>query len=236
MSPLIGSLISLFFLAIGMIMVIIMLNLQGNPSERPKGSLLKKFHRILGYIFILLYLVMLVDMIIEVSEAAIEFSPRIAIHLSLALLLFPLLMIKVLIVRYYKRLYSHLVNLGLIIFFLSFVMVLISAGYYLLHANPPAKNTPVTMNSAAQLSEQEELDALYVKGKKILTQKCSLCHNHDRINKAKKNQQDWKNTLERMVNYSRNPDHLTKAEFSTLINYLSTREPTLPAKAGGQKQ
>jgi hypothetical protein len=236
MSPLIGSMVSFLLLALGMIMVIIMLNLQGNPKERPSGALIKKTHRFMGYLFILLYLVMLVAMIIKVSGAAIEFSARIAIHLSLALLLFPLILIKVLIVRYYKRLYGHLVNLGLLIFFLSFVMVLISAGYFLLQGTPSAGKNSGPADTAAAISKQEKLDLLFTRGKKILDEKCSSCHNHDRINSAKKNQQDWQNTLERMVNYSRNPDYLSKAEFSTLIDYLSTREPTRARKAAEKQR
>ena len=232
MSPLTGSIVSLIFLALGMILVLIMLNLQGNPKERPRGLLLRKIHRFLGYLFVLTYLVILAGMILKVSGAAGEFSPRVVIHLTLALLLFPLLLIKVLIVRSYKRLYSHLVSLGLIIFFISFVMVMISAGYFLLHANPPAGNAALQTTEQTNISEQEKLKKLFIEGKDILAKKCSLCHNHDRINQAKKNQQNWKNTLERMVKYSRNPQYLTKTESATLINYLSTREPTPPLKPG----
>lgn len=55
------------------------------------------------------------------------------IHLTLAMVLSPLLFVKVLVARYYKSYYSLLMPIGLVIFVRSFVLIGITAGPYLAH-------------------------------------------------------------------------------------------------------
>ena len=55
------------------------------------------------------------------------------IHMTLAMVLSPLLFVKVLVARYYKSYYSFLMPIGLVIFVLSFVLIGITAGPSLAH-------------------------------------------------------------------------------------------------------
>ena len=55
------------------------------------------------------------------------------IHLTLAMVLSPLLFVKVLGARYYRNYYSVLIPIGLVIFVLSFVLIGITAGPSLAH-------------------------------------------------------------------------------------------------------
>jgi hypothetical protein len=182
--------------------VFIMLNLQGNPKDRPSAKMLRWLHRIFGYLFLMIYLINLILMAKRLIGMPVEPSPRLILHITLALLLIPVFLVKISISRFFKKLYSFLIPLGLIIFFASFVMIAITAGYYLI--------------TSAELPDLSKTDA-----KKILEQKCTICHNLDRVRKADKTEAQWTATIERMIKYTRNPDHLSQPEITSLIEHLT---------------
>ena len=62
-------------------------------------------------------------MLIKVADISDDLSLRPLLHTLLALILVPLLFVKVLIARYYKNYTNALVPLGLLIFTLAFVLV-----------------------------------------------------------------------------------------------------------------
>ena len=71
------------------------------------------------------------------------------IHLTLAMVLSPLLFVKVLVARYYKSYYSFLMPIGLTIFVLSFVLIGITAGPSLAHRCQDANSLARGHRSAA---------------------------------------------------------------------------------------
>ena len=216
MNPMFSSIVSVVFVMVGITAVLIMLNLQGNPIERSSNKLLRQLHRILGYLFILIFFIMIIGMIIKVKGINYEFSPRITIHVVLALILIPILIVKILIARFFKRLYPNLVLIGLLIFFLSFAMVGITAGYIFLQSPDKPETLKEVVSEPGKKVKQE-------RGGDILKKKCTICHTLERVNKAKKNETQWKATVDKMIEYIKNPDHLTEEEKTILINYLSRR-------------
>jgi len=104
------------------------------PGERRKASTrLIAAHRIDGYLFIALFCVMGYFMVSRLGDVAGGAPPSTMIHLTLAMVLRPLLFRKVLVARYYKTYYSFLMPIGLVIFVLSFVLIGITAGPSLAH-------------------------------------------------------------------------------------------------------
>lgn len=67
------------------------------------SSRLLALHRIGGYLFIALFCVMSYYMLARLRAGGADTSPAVTLHLALAMLLSPLLFIKVLIARYYKN-------------------------------------------------------------------------------------------------------------------------------------
>src|SRR5207249_1289221 len=84
-------------------------------------------HRIGGYLFFALFCVMGYFMVARLGDVG-GASPGTIIHLTLAMVLSPLLFVKVLVARYYKSYHSLLMPIGLVIFVLSFVLIGITAG------------------------------------------------------------------------------------------------------------
>jgi cytochrome c5 len=59
-----------------------------------------------------------------------------------------------------------------------------------------------------------------VSPKDILENRCTVCHNLDVVQKARKNKAEWKSTINRMVNHGA---QLNDEEKEVLIEYLSEK-------------
>ena len=223
MDQLINSVISMIFLGIGLGAALVMLNLQGNPKTRPSPERLKSVHRILGYLFLFYFILNLIFMAKRLLGEPFELSPRLTLHIALALVLIPVFLVKISIARFFKKLYPYLMLLGLIVFAASFLMIAVSAGYYLLStAEPPEETGPQEVQSISEQNNQTGILETGADSEKILQQKCTICHNLDRVRHAKKNESEWAATIERMIGYSKNPRHLSEVEKAHLITLLTS--------------
>jgi hypothetical protein len=84
--------------------------------------------RATGYMFIALFCVMTYLMTARIRNEGGDISPTVTLHVALAMVLSPLLFIKVLIARYYQNQHGLLMPIGLAIFVLAFVLVASTAG------------------------------------------------------------------------------------------------------------
>src|ERR1700730_16473757 len=179
------------FVLVGAITVWLMFQASARVREAKASARLVAAHRIGGYLFIGLFCVMAYFMVARLGDVGGGASPGTMIHLTLAMVLSPLIFVKVLVARYYKSHYSVLMPIGLVIFVLSFVLIGITAGPSLAHHArmqtvslaaidlPPAA---IDINKAAATMEK----------------RCSKCHNLDRIAGAKKDARGWLATVNHM--------------------------------------
>src|SRR5580700_781598 len=132
--------LGILFVLVGAINVWLILQASARLRDARASTRLVAAHRIGGYLFIALFCVMGYFMVARLGEIGGGASPGAIIHLTLAMVLSPLLFVKVLVARYYKSYYSFLLPIGLVIFVLSFVLVGITAGPTLAHraTMPPA--------------------------------------------------------------------------------------------------
>ncbi|MCI5223680.1 MAG: hypothetical protein D3924_13670 [Candidatus Electrothrix sp. AR4] len=231
---------------------------------------------------------MLVFMVVKAGGLQEELPARAMIHIILALLLIPLIMIKVVIARRHAQLSTKLILLGMAIFGLSFGLTGITAGYYALHRSdikyaaladvdedilsvelgqkitnrkcskchslervyqsyksdvawtqtihkmaeldyPNITNFDVNQIVGYLVQQQqkrqgeveEKLEAKI--GKSLVNQKCTPCHNLDRVFGAKKNKQEWTDTVERMMEINGEVDYLSEKEKKNIVIFLSRR-------------
>jgi ferredoxin-NADP reductase len=80
-------------------------------------------HRIAGYGFITLFAILCYFMLLRVKGSSDELSARLVLHMSLALSLAPLVMVKVIVARYQKAARDLLTALGIGIFTIAFTLV-----------------------------------------------------------------------------------------------------------------
>jgi ferredoxin-NADP reductase len=201
------------FVLVGAINVWLILQASARVRDARASTRLIAAHRIGGYLFIALFCVMGYFMLARLGDAG-GASPGIMIHLTLAMVLSPLLFVKVLIARYYKSYSSLLMPIGLVIFVLSFVLIGITAGPSLVHQArmqtvsleaidlPPAA---IDINLAAATMEK----------------RCSKCHNLDRIAGARKDARGWLATVNRM---RAQPDSgISEDDSRIIVSYLASQ-------------
>ena len=112
--------------------------LTGRGATARSRKIWTQVHRICGYAFISLFLIFCYFMLLRIRSAD-ELSPRIVLHLSLALMLAPLLLVKVIVVRYQKSAWNVLIALGVTIFALAFTLVSMNVAVHYLRDLAPHK-------------------------------------------------------------------------------------------------
>ena len=214
MAPQLSAYMGMVYLTVGMIGVLIMLEIQGNPKKRVHLRTWILTHRTLGYLFILIYIVMSGFMIAKTGAYRQELSPRAVIHIALGLLLAPALGFKLLIVRRDKRFLAYLPVLGTLIFAVASVQIGLTSGYYFLH-----KSTLTTVS----LLEMDDTVLNERIAWRLLDQKCSKCHSLERVLKAKKSKEAWAKTIVRMAH--RDAPHIRPSQARQILLYLSAMHP-----------
>jgi ferredoxin-NADP reductase len=206
--------IGLTFVLLGGVNVWLVLESWSRVKAANASSRMLTLHRIGGYLFIALFCVMTYFMVARLRGGGADTSATVTVHLALAMVLSPLLFIKVLIARYYKNQHSLLMPIGLTIFVLAFVLVASTAGPYLARASrieqvsiDPARVAPVAidMNQATELMQK----------------RCSKCHNLDRVVGARKDAQGWVETVDRMRQIP--GAGISEAEAQTIVSFLASQ-------------
>ena len=202
------------FVLVGAINVWLILQVSARVRDAKASIRLIAAHRIGGYFFIALFCVMGYFMLARLGDVSGGTSPGAMIHLTLAMVLSPLLFVKVLIARYYKSYYSFLMPIGLVIFVLSFVLIGITVGPSLVHQArmqtvsleaidlPPAA---IDINMAAATMEK----------------RCSKCHNLDRIVGARKDVRGWLATVNQMKALPNSG--ISEEDSRIIVSYLASQ-------------
>ncbi|MCI5166557.1 MAG: hypothetical protein D3903_10810 [Candidatus Electrothrix sp. GM3_4] len=209
MQPHFSSMLATLLVVIGGVTVLIMLEMTGKVQDSPRRKGWILLHRILGYLFLVLFAAMLVFMVVKAGGFQEELPARAMIHIILALLLVPLIMIKIVVARRHAQLSTKLIMLGLAIFGLSFGLTGITAGYYALHSSD---------YRYAVLSDVDD-EILNVKiGQKITNRKCSKCHSLERVYQSYKSDSAWEHTIHKMAELDY--PNITNFDVKQIVGYL----------------
>ena len=159
---------------------------QSDRAQRMIGA-----HRVAGYLFIALFCIMMWFMILKIKDRPDELPAPSMFHALIAVVMAPLLFIKVLVARYYRKHTSILVPLGLTIFVLAFVLVATTAGPYFLR-------TATVKNISLQAIDMGVAKIDLQASEALMQRRCSRCHSLDRVVGAKKDARGWLATVDRM--------------------------------------
>jgi len=155
----------------GLIAFICMLTLMGRTERKISASLLRKTHKISGFIFFILLLVISYFCTKYWIQAGDLLSTRAIFHAVLALTLFIILIVKLIIVQFYKQLLRMAPSLGIIVFCLTFVVYGTSAGYFFLRSC--GLSSPIETYKLNTFSMEKGNPE---KGALLFTAKCASCH------------------------------------------------------------
>jgi len=195
--------LGIIFVLLGAINIWLVLEAWSRVKNARVSSRMLALHRIGGYIFIAVFCAMTYYMLARLGAA--DSSPTVTLHLTLAMLLSPLLFVKVLIARYYKSQHGLLMPIGLTIFVLAFVLVASTAGPHLAR--------PIDVSQARELTEK----------------RCSKCHNLDRVVGARKDAQGWAETIDKMRKLP--GAGISDTDVQIILTYLESQNQAPPMQA-----
>ena len=111
--------------------------------------------------------------------------------------------------------------------FVLFILVIVSLLVTQCGGAPPATEAPATETPTAtevpptEAPATEEAPAT-LEGKSLLEERCTKCHGLGGVERAKKTEEEWRATVERMVGKGA---QLDEAEQELLIQYLAETYP-----------
>ena len=214
LSPKATTILSLLFVLAGSVSLVIMMGkLGGKQFARPEFA--TRVHRVMGWSFAVLYLFLLIVMIGRIERYWETAPARIAIHVALAVSLFVLLCVKIAIPRLFPGLSRHLFVFGVSVYLVAFVLVGITAGYYLLQT---FRGVPYISHST--LPGRMEDPRL---GLELFITRCSVCHPLRDILTPRK-PKEWEAIVTRMVKLAE--PRISPDEAGQVLDYLqATRVP-----------
>ncbi len=219
------SILAIFFLFAAIIAVITMLSLMGKAERKISAQLLRKMHRVAGFVFSGLLLLISYFCLKYWAMVGDQLSTRAVLHGVLSLTLIIILILKLSIVQFYKQFLRLVPVMGIIIFVLSFVVFNTSAGFFFLR----------TLGARAQSSDISEStqtppQGSAEKGAALFENKCISCHFADK--EETKHGPGLKNILKKeKLPFSKRP-----ASIENIKKQLKTPFLTMPSFVSLSKQ
>jgi rubredoxin/mono/diheme cytochrome c family protein len=213
----------------------------GDGPRRPRRAVLT--HRVFGYVFLAIYLVLLVQMVPRLWSYQIEFPARTVLHIALGLAIGTALVLKIVIVRFFRRLDPSLVPpLGTAILVGSVVLIGISVPSAFREAAATGRlfaeenqqrvatllaQTGLSGQQCAGLASPDSLRA----GQRILRRQCVDCHDLRTVLARPRTPDNWRQTVRRMADRSLLVKPLEESEQWQVTAYLIALSPQLQRSA-----
>ena len=237
------------FVCIGFAAMFLMFHLWGYPfdkatrtSSAPKVWML--VHRVLGYAFIAIYIVMMVRMVPRLWRYQVEFPARTAIHIVVAFTVGFLLLIKVAIARFFRHFEEWMPFLGVGIMLGTVIVTGLSLPF-LFQARDSANEVDAArvarLLPAAGLPAEAPLAELSTpaalgRGRDILLEKCANCHDLRTILAKPRSPSGWWEIVERMADKPALFAPLDDREMWEVTGYLVAITPDLQRAAKRKRE
>jgi mono/diheme cytochrome c family protein/rubredoxin len=222
---------------------------QGGASEQaaatsasPLGRAIVA-HRVFGYVFLAIYIVLMLQMVPRLWTYQIEFPARTVVHISMGMAIGVVLLLKISIVRFFRRLDQSLVpSLGTFLLVGSVVLIGISvpsafreawATGRLLSEENRDRVATLLMQTGLDEAECTRLttpDSLR-SGQRILRQECIDCHDLRTVLAKPRTPDNWRQTVRRMADRTTMLNPLEEDEQLRVTAYLVALSPNLQKSA-----
>jgi hypothetical protein len=150
-----------------------MFEIFGRETQKYDIHKLKKGHRLNGILYVLLFGIISYFCLDYINVTKVELSARAALHAAFAISALSILLVKILLVRRYRKFYEHVKVLGIAVVLLTFAMAGMSGGYYFLAGEAMGKLPATTEEPKLELrTDVKSIE----RGKDLYESKCYLCH------------------------------------------------------------
>lgn len=204
-----NSLLAFSLVGLGIMSAIFILLLIGRITPPKYPRFFRWAHRITGYIFFAFYLFIGAIMFKKLEEMNVM-PTKAAIHAYIGVSIFPLIIIKICINRFFKKFYKSLPIYGVIILIAVYFQIPLYAGLYIISA---IKNQYVTLSeNGRQIRVNVNI------GRRVVQQKCSTCHSLERVYAYFKTEEGWRDYVSRMR--EKDPTIINDQEAWEALGYL----------------
>jgi rubredoxin/mono/diheme cytochrome c family protein len=199
-------------------------------------------HRVFGYVFLALYVILISQMVPRLWTYQIELPARTVVHLTLGMAIGASLILKITIVRFFRRLDQSLVPpLGTAVLVGSVVLIGISVPAAFREAlatrslftneNRDRVRTLLTEISSQELSEAEctrlASKSSLRAGQRVLRQECIDCHDLRTVLAKPRTPTNWRQTVSRMADRTTALNPIGNDEQWQVTAYLIALSPQL---------
>jgi cytochrome c5 len=221
MDVVLSASLGILFLVLGCATVFLMFHLWGYPFDKVKKlssapRSLMRLHRVLGYLFLLLYIVMMIEMVPRMWNYQVEWPARTVAHMMFGMSIGIVLLIKLSILRFFRHFEEWMPVLGTLLLGFTIVLASLSMPHAFREMALARASTGgdafsdenrarvAKLLPAAGLPEEAPLPELATveslrAGRKVLLRKCVVCHDLKTILSRPRSPTDWVNTVERMA-------------------------------------
>ena len=245
-----NSLVGLVFLAVAAALTFLMFYIwkfpfdhELNKSHAPLSLI--RTHRALGYVYVIIYIYLMSQMVPRLWVYQIELPPRTVMHLTLGLSIGAILITKITIVRFFKHMEATLVPLlGSALFIFTFLLVTLALPFSFRDAYVQSQALGGDEMSNARiarvrqqlpgigLDDEELLNKLATReglltGRRTMTAKCVQCHDLRTVLARPRTPRSWQQTVARMANRSTILNPITPEDQWYVAAYLIAVSPTL---------
>lgn len=251
------ALLGVVFVVVGLAAMFLMYHLWGYPFDKetrtsaaPRWAMWT--HRLLGYLFALIYIVLMVKMVPRLWEYQVEFPARTTAHIILGFTIGFLLLIKIAIMRFFRHFEEWMPYLGTAIMLGTIILIGLSLPYVLQEralaqsapggsvTSPQSLARVATLLPTAGLPKGANVAQLatakaLTSGRHVLLDNCVKCHDLKTILAKPRTPSNWWNTVERMAEKPALFAPMTETEMYEVTAYLVAITPDLQ-KATKQKR
>ncbi len=246
----VNAIFGIAFLLLALFLTFLMYHLWGYPFDKEKHRSsaprsLMNLHRIFGYVFVGIYIVLMWDMVPRLWSYQIELPARTVLHLTLGIAVGAILIIKIMVVRFFKHMESTLAPLlGTALLICTLLLTGLALPYTAREAylrataqdgqNFSQERIDRVLTFLPQIGFEDEAGLLELasaaglaEGRDVLTRKCTQCHDLRTILVKPRTPEAWHSTVTRMANRSTTLNPINESEQWSVTAYLVAITPTL---------
>jgi mono/diheme cytochrome c family protein len=258
MSAFTNTILGLAFLVLAFAATFLMYHLWGYPFDHKKlkssaPPRLMLLHRILGYGYVAIYLILMSQMVPRLWRYQVEFPARTVVHIVLGMLIGVLLIVKIAIVRFFKHLEGTLVPiLGTSVLICTVLVLGLSVPfsrrllYVERHAPGGSAFGPENLQRVSMLLSRTRLPgdvpladlvtpAGLRMGQSVLMTSCVQCHDLRTVLAKPRTPDEWTAVVQRMSERSSVVQPISRPEQQYVTAYLVAISPDLQQGVSSQR-
>lgn len=203
-------------------------------STAPKNWVL--VHRLLGILFVLIYIIMMSEMVPRLWRYQVELPTRTVFHAVMGICIGFLLIVKISIIRWFQHFGKALPVLGTLVLLCTIILATLSIPYSIKAHGFGTSMSKDNIDRVQRLISKLELEGLQPdfvskktlkKGRALMTSKCTYCHDLRTIIKKPYPPSGWKRVVERMAKKPQLGIAIQPNDHPSIISYLVSITPDI---------